>query len=360
MHSGELTARFSMKSMLIKKWKPVFWIAYGKSQLKLLFFRNKADFEEWVSNPLLKIKDQNDLIKFVIDFKNDVKANGGSGLKGSTLLRYAPTPIKTKGYSNEGYMHHFKLEGWHMYGPSIMAAFGSKNDYEVNALRRIVMEMVQLAGYAETNQPVNYDSDASGSSIGYASSSGYISGSNSAYDDAGYNSAHSARSAPDMYRQQQVQGQGQGQNYGHEHGQEHDSSRSFGGSSRKLGKSFGGGSGGIGSFSFRGGRKNGGGGGSGGRGWSRDDSIHSSESGSYQQYQQQQYQQQRGAKGSNWKNKMKAMIPVGGDGPKKNDAQNVNTMAHGYHDYTMPAPQEPIRSGKLGRFSRSKSAGRNR
>lgn len=44
-HSGELLARFSLKSMLTKKWRSTFWIAYGKNQI--LFFRSKHDFDEW-------------------------------------------------------------------------------------------------------------------------------------------------------------------------------------------------------------------------------------------------------------------------------------------------------------------------
>jgi len=44
-HSGELLARFSLKSMLTKKWRSTFWIAFGKNQM--LFFRSKHDFDEW-------------------------------------------------------------------------------------------------------------------------------------------------------------------------------------------------------------------------------------------------------------------------------------------------------------------------
>lgn len=194
MHSGELMARFSLTSMLIKKWRPTFWIAYGKTQLKLLFFRNKIDFEEWISNPLLKVREQNALIKFAIDFKADVRNSGG--LKGPLLKGYSLTPIKKKGYANEGMLHHFKLEGWHSYGPSVHSAFGGKNQQEVQALRRIMAEMVQEAGY--DNAP-NYDSDATGSSAGAGAAY-----SSDGTHDSGYISGTSARSVPNMHQSFEV------------------------------------------------------------------------------------------------------------------------------------------------------------
>jgi len=190
MHSGELMARFSLRSMLIKKWRPTFWIAYGKNQLKLLFFRNKMDYEEWISNPYLSIREQNALVKCAIDFRNDVRESGG--LKGPLLKGYSLTPIKKKGYSQEGNLNHFKVEGWHSYGPSIHSAFGGKNKQEVQALRRIMVEMIHKAGY---NNTPNYDSDATGSSAGVGA--GYRS--DGAYE-SGYNSGTSARSVPNMHQ----------------------------------------------------------------------------------------------------------------------------------------------------------------
>jgi hypothetical protein len=44
-HSGRCLARLSLKSMITKKWKSTFWIAYGDTQI--LFFRSIHDFEEW-------------------------------------------------------------------------------------------------------------------------------------------------------------------------------------------------------------------------------------------------------------------------------------------------------------------------
>jgi len=188
-HSGELLARFSLKSMLIKKWRPTFWIAFGKHQI--LFFRSRSDFEEWVSNPFLRMDDRNALVKLTVDFKNDLYK---PGIK---LYGYGPTGIKTKGYSREGQMFHFKLERWYSYGPSVLAAFGGKNTYEVRALHRIIAEMVRKAEY----NIKNYDSDASRSSLqGSENLDGYGSDARSYQSGADHNSVYdsgiSTKSAP--------------------------------------------------------------------------------------------------------------------------------------------------------------------
>ncbi len=69
-HSGEAMGRFSMKSMIMKKWKHIFWIAYGDNQI--LIFRSKMDFEEWISNPYLTKSERDKLVKVSFDFVNDL------------------------------------------------------------------------------------------------------------------------------------------------------------------------------------------------------------------------------------------------------------------------------------------------
>jgi hypothetical protein len=134
-HSGECLARFSLKSIIIKKWRPTFWISLGDAQL--LFFRSKNDFEEWISNPYLKEKDRTKLIKFSIDFANDVYQGVVQGYSVSTL--------SAKEYSRDGYMYHFKLEKWDQYGPSIHFALGGKSEHEVRSLRSIMKAMIELS-----------------------------------------------------------------------------------------------------------------------------------------------------------------------------------------------------------------------
>ncbi len=198
-HSGEVVARFSVKSMLIKKWRITFWITYGKN--RMLFFRSKNDFDEWVSNPFLQKPDRDKLVKLSVDFKNDV-FKPGMKMKG-----YQATPVKVKGYNREGNLCHFKLERWYSYGPSVLAAFGGKNEYEVQALHRIMLEMIFKAGHGKHGTPGN-DSDVSNSSY-YGSEAQSVRDPNtdfggSNYADSNYGGGYmsdtgmSARSAPPL------------------------------------------------------------------------------------------------------------------------------------------------------------------
>ena len=91
-HSGECMARFSLRSMIIKKWRQSFWIAYGDNQI--LFFRSKIDFEEWVSNPYLTKTERDALVKLNVDFVNDLYKPSVNG--------YNTTNIRAKSYNRNG------------------------------------------------------------------------------------------------------------------------------------------------------------------------------------------------------------------------------------------------------------------
>lgn len=91
-HSGEVMGRFSMKSMIMKKWKYIFWIAYGDNQI--LVFRSKMDFEEWVSNPYLTKSERDKLVKVSFDFVNDLFKPMVKG--------YSVTSVRKKNYGRNG------------------------------------------------------------------------------------------------------------------------------------------------------------------------------------------------------------------------------------------------------------------
>lgn len=134
MHSGDCLARFSLKSMMTKKWRPTFWIAYGNSQI--IFFRSRSDFDEWVSNPFLQKVERDKLVKATIDFVNDRYKPNVQG--------YAISDLTSKAYMRDGYMHHFKLERWYTYGPGVTFAMGGKNENEVRNLRTIMAAMMEV------------------------------------------------------------------------------------------------------------------------------------------------------------------------------------------------------------------------
>lgn len=129
-HSGYVLARISIRTILLKKWKQVYWVTYGVNQI--LFFRSVADFEEWVSNPFLTINQREHLVKLKIDLVGDLAEKGVAG--------YTVTPKVQKLYKANNY-HTFKLEKWIASGPIICAAFASLIESDVSNLRTIFLEM---------------------------------------------------------------------------------------------------------------------------------------------------------------------------------------------------------------------------
>jgi len=133
-HSGYSLARISFRTILIKKWKQIFWVSYGDS--KVLIFRSSADFEDWISNPYLTKAQRDFLVKLEIDVVQDMfKPN---------IRGYQTTNQRLKAYNSE-MLYQFKLERWMDYGPTIAAAFGSRNEREIYHLRTIFGEMIKRA-----------------------------------------------------------------------------------------------------------------------------------------------------------------------------------------------------------------------
>lgn len=132
-HSGFCLARISFRSILIKKWKQVFWVTYGTS--KLLFFRSNSDFQDWVSNPYLTKVQRDFLVKLEVDLVEDASKMNVKG--------YQATNLRCKSYQNS-MLHQFKLERWMDYGPTIAAAFASQRESDVYNLRTIISEMMKM------------------------------------------------------------------------------------------------------------------------------------------------------------------------------------------------------------------------
>jgi len=164
-HSGFVLSRISMKSILMKQWKQVFWISYGTT--KLLIFRSSADFEDWVSNPYLTKNQRQFLIKMEVDFINDLQKVNVRG--------YQVTTIRSKTYQNK-LLNQFKLERWMDYGPTIAAAFASPIEKDVTNLRVIIAEMMKRSPQELMLDIVQPDSNAHNSNyISSAASTGAVS-----------------------------------------------------------------------------------------------------------------------------------------------------------------------------------------
>lgn len=130
-HSGYVLARISIRTILLKKWKQVYWVTYGVNQI--LFFRSSDDFEEWLTNPFLTAKERDHLVKLKIDLIEDLSRVEG-------VAGYTVTPKIQKLYKTNNY-HTFKLEKWINSGPIISAAFASLIETDVINLRTIFLEM---------------------------------------------------------------------------------------------------------------------------------------------------------------------------------------------------------------------------
>jgi len=156
-HSGNVMARISLKSLFLKKWKQMFWIAYGDHEL--LFFRSKTDFNEWATNPYLTNAGRMSLVKLDIDLKNDVLKPG--------VRCYRALSLQEKEYVRSGLMHTFKLEQWMNYGPIIIGAFASKSRKEIRSLLIVLKEMIKrekngLSDFMSDEGSIHYDSDSQG------------------------------------------------------------------------------------------------------------------------------------------------------------------------------------------------------
>jgi len=168
-HSGTVMARISIKSLILKRWKQIFWITYGEH--KVVFFRNKADFDEWLSNPYLNKEERMQLIKAGVSFKNGTQALTG-------IKYFRALPLKAKEYLNRGIMHTFKLEQWMHYGPVIVGAFASNSQIDAQALYMVIKHIIKTQKTGSKQLHKKNSSD------------------NQSYTSIGYNSSYSAKSAP--------------------------------------------------------------------------------------------------------------------------------------------------------------------
>lgn len=152
MHSGKILARISIKSLITRSWKEVFWIIYGSSQL--IFFRCMRDYEDWLLNPSMSNEERNHLIKLKIDLEKDLNVNSIRG--------YQCTDVRPKSYRRRGVLHQFKIDSMTPFGPSLVGAFGSSDRNEVTVLHSLLSEMLKrsvinssMLKLSFSNKPLN-------------------------------------------------------------------------------------------------------------------------------------------------------------------------------------------------------------
>jgi hypothetical protein len=99
-----------------------------------MFFRNEADFDDWLNNPYHNFTEREFLVKLQVDFVSDLHKPNVRG--------YQTTQMTTKSY-RRARMKQFKLERWMDYGPTIAAAFASPDNREVEALRDVIVSCMK-------------------------------------------------------------------------------------------------------------------------------------------------------------------------------------------------------------------------
>ena len=192
-HSGYCLARLSLKAMVTKKWRQAFWITFGNH--RVLFFRSKNDFEEWVSNPYLTTEGRDELVKMNIDFKDH--------LVFENMLGYKVSRTSSKSYrTSDGNIYQFKIDKWYNHGPSVNAAIGGKNEIDVRNIRKIMTAMMML-------HPQNVKEDLEDYHQGVGTDT-------SAMNDSSGISIHGAHAGAPVYssRQRPQSPSGKGTTYG--------------------------------------------------------------------------------------------------------------------------------------------------
>jgi len=89
---GPIMTRTSLRSLVMKKWSPSWWMHYGPHTL--LIFRSKDHLDDWRDNPYHGTKQREYLVKLRIDFYGEmVKEEKEGGVLGHRAL-----PVKKKNY----------------------------------------------------------------------------------------------------------------------------------------------------------------------------------------------------------------------------------------------------------------------
>jgi hypothetical protein len=107
--TGPIMTRTSLRSLVMKKWHPSYWMQYRTHEL--LIFRSKDHMDDWRYNPYHGKKQRDFLVKLHIDFMADMvpaaatAAEGGvgGGSKGNSstkdgILGHRVLPVKKKSY----------------------------------------------------------------------------------------------------------------------------------------------------------------------------------------------------------------------------------------------------------------------
>lgn len=93
--TAPILTRTSLRSLVMKKWNPSYWMHYGPTGL--LIFRSKEHMDDWRYNPYHGKKQRDFLVKLHVDFAKDMEGGEGDGGK-EGVLGHRLLPVKRKSY----------------------------------------------------------------------------------------------------------------------------------------------------------------------------------------------------------------------------------------------------------------------
>jgi len=106
---GQCLARASLRTLLVKRWKPCFWI-FDKPNV-LLVFRERFHYLDYHANPYLDDTEREYTVKKRIVL--------------SPNHMCSPVTQKNYGLASKRVLYHFKVEEQKDYGPAVLIKFGA-------------------------------------------------------------------------------------------------------------------------------------------------------------------------------------------------------------------------------------------
>jgi len=123
---GECLARISMRTLLVKEWKPCFWVFHKPNELLVL--RKREDYLDFNVNPYLTAEEKEFLVKKRVNINANVTAY----------------PINQKDYGlfASAHTYNFKVEEQRDYGPAILIKFGAPSMSMLEDLRAAINDQI--------------------------------------------------------------------------------------------------------------------------------------------------------------------------------------------------------------------------
>ena len=122
---GECLARLSARSLLMKVWKPSFYIF--EEQNTLLVFRERSHYLDFKSNPFLSAAEREYTVKKRVELEPTLRC----------------LPISRKRYSGLNELYYFAMEKMHDFGPVVIVKFGSAHQSVLEDIRQQLNDRLQ-------------------------------------------------------------------------------------------------------------------------------------------------------------------------------------------------------------------------